>query len=1609
MQEYNEDIKQSVREAVTLSKVLIFIFLLLASIFCIIYALSKTPLFQNWAKDRIISMVNKESDNKISIGDIHVDIVSGLDLKNVLLLDHHTDTIFFGREMQVGLKNSLFSLFSNSLEIKKVEIDTGVFKIISYAWEERNSLNHFLKHFKKKKKSPPNASPFHFVMEEVSLNEFRYQRTYQESSRNEYYSVKQLNAVIDQLNTKGDYLLFENAQLIEPKVCIYKNEALQDSNHIVENIKSDTIIDPDIICDLPFIVQIKNAEVRSGSFTYDDGRYPKSISKVEDIPFMDYRHFGFGQINAKIQGFIYNDLDFWGRLLNFTALSNDGFLIKNMQVSDGFVTSKSTQLNNFRIETEKSLLQDTLEFKYANYESFLDFEDKIFLNFRSNKSQAKVSEIAYFFKELSANNFFKKNREETIYLEGHLNGKINSLKSPRLSLKFGDKISFKGNLASRNLANFGEELLNIKVEKLESSITNLEDLFSGLKFPVAFKKIGKFSFTGNFDGYIGDFVSYGKFNTDIGTAKTDIKLNLRPGNEKAEFSGSLDFINFDLGELINMPDLKQVYLKTNVKNGLGLTWETLNANLSANLESALFKGKEYRNLNFNGVFTKSLLNGKLKMEDDHLNFAFDGKIYDLNKVPKFDFKANIAKLDLNALNLTKQKLVIQSEIDINMSGKSIDDILGDLNLKNTILFDEDKKTSVKISQIQSSIRESNSRKYLNVNSNFGKLQMDGHFTLSKIYNDICAILKVNIPSLPLEIGAGTQLLDVKYDFELDKSKNLFDFIDLPLSIERGRVSGEINSISNKMTIKSNIETLAFKGIIIDEIAFQSNWENAQINSNIFLEDINFYDRFKLPNLSVLQKGNSTQSQISLFSIDSFGHSKNYEIVGLLEHNAKFVSLKIPSNQFLFDNNFWYLAEKNEIAYAKGNLFLKNLSMTDSSRYVAISNFDQKGLKLNIDGFDVASFNSFINAGNIKFSGLFNLELVLENYNKVSNIRSHINIFQFHINKSNYGPLSLNLFLPNGQSPLNVEFSNQYRDYDISGVGTINIPIANQYKLPKYDSEFLCELKNAPASLLQDFIPGISNTRGGFNGHAFVNLKNKKLYLNGDLMCDKLVTKIDYLGASISCPQGKVAFVNDKISFNNLSLFDELNNPMQLNGYLTHRNLNSFYVNCNVKSEKALILNTNKNINPDYYGYGICKFRANFEGNLSKVNISVTATALKGSKLVIPVNYDQSSESKDFVVFVKHELKDSSSMIKPIDVKGMNLNMDLSITEAAEVQIVFDETAGDIMKGFGEGNLQIASLRDNSFSMTGDYIVEHGEYLFTLLNVVNKPFKIRRGGTIKWTGDPLNADINLETKYDGLYSSVSTFLQEYLIDLPDASDDALNRTEVDLLMLLKGSLLKPDISFKLGFPALTGQLKNFSDIKLNELEANPDLLNQQVFGLLVFGTFLNTSNPFQTGIIKNLTSSGINTLSEMLSSQFSLFATNLLSEAFGDVKFISGVDVNVAYDVSEDPLLATNRIDQGEFVFSLRHRLWNDKWAVTLGGNYKTSPSLYGNTNFNPESVIEWNTPVSGLKLRVYYKSDDSFSGVKHKVGSGVTYRREFDSLIDFKNALKDRFRGKKSS
>ena len=73
-------------------------------------------------------------------------------------------------------------------------------------------------------------------------------------------------------------------------------------------------------------------------------------------------------------------------------------------------------------------------------------------------------------------------------------------------------------------------------------------------------------------------------------------------------------------------------------------------------------------------------------------------------------------------------------------------------------------------------------------------------------------------------------------------------------------------------------------------------------------------------------------------------------------------------------------------------------------------------------------------------------------------------------------------------------------------------------------------------------------------------------------------------------------------------------------------------------------------------------------------------------------------------------------------------MNLEITPDAEIQIIFDAKVGDVMKGHGSSeNLNINLNKKGDFKIFGDYIIEDGEYTFTLGPIINKPFSVENGG------------------------------------------------------------------------------------------------------------------------------------------------------------------------------------------------------------------------------------------------------------------------------------------
>jgi translocation and assembly module TamB len=296
-------------------------------------------------------------------------------------------------------------------------------------------------------------------------------------------------------------------------------------------------------------------------------------------------------------------------------------------------------------------------------------------------------------------------------------------------------------------------------------------------------------------------------------------------------------------------------------------------------------------------------------------------------------------------------------------------------------------------------------------------------------------------------------------------------------------------------------------------------------------------------------------------------------------------------------------------------------------------------------------------------------------------------------------------------------------------------------------------------------------------------------------------------------------------------------------------------------------------------------------------------------------------------------------------------------------------------------------------------VEQGHYLFTLLNVVNKPFVIKKGGTIKWSGDPLGAIINLEATYENLSATPYNFILEYLNEA-DEKSNAQRTTPVDLTMKLQGELFKPDISFDISFPSLRGRLRNYTDSKLRIITEDENELNRQVLGLIAFGSFFPSDLAYSSS---GLLDGGINTLSELLSNQLSIYISELLSEVITDVD----IDFNYRYYeyteiTDEEDILRTGN----ELEIRLKKGLFNNRLVINAGSNIDVDGGTTSSAFLAGDLLIEYLlTPDGKFKLRFYSEWDETISGTQNQTGVGFTYRKDFDKFSElFKKNRKNTFK-----
>ena len=326
--------------------------------------------------------------------------------------------------------------------------------------------------------------------------------------------------------------------------------------------------------------------------------------------------------------------------------------------------------------------------------------------------------------------------------------------------------------------------------------------------------------------------------------------------------------------------------------------------------------------------------------------------------------------------------------------------------------------------------------------------------------------------------------------------------------------------------------------------------------------------------------------------------------------------------------------------------------------------------------------------------------------------------------------------------------------------------------------------------------------------------------------------------------------------------------------------------------------------------------------------------------------------------------------------ALNINVELTAKPNTEVQLVIDPTVGDIIKARGEGELNMRIVPNaNIFEMYGDYTITDGSYLFTLQNIINKKFLIESGSTIQWTGDPLDARLDIDAVYK-LKASLQPLLSSTTLE------NITRAVPVECIINLTERLTAPTVTFDIKVPNADTDIQNAVANLLN----NQQSIATQFMYLLVSGSFYSDSS----------TSSNIGATASATTG-FELLSNQLSN-------WLSSDDYNIILRYRPRSELTSDEID-----FGFSKSLVNDRLLVELEGNYLVDNRMAASSNlsnFMGEAYITWLIDQNGnLKLKGFTQTIDRFDENQglQETGIGIYYKEDFDNWSDLKRRIKERF------
>jgi hypothetical protein len=1536
---------------------------------------------QNFLIHKTTAILSEKLHTRVTIRHVNFKLFNRFILEGTYVADQHDDTLLYADKLSVNVTNFFFlrnktyiyqlSLQGATVNLRRAPRDSSWnYQFILDALGSSGNTNTPSK--------PPNISIRRLTLDDINLNQVD---GYRGQDMHAHADHILLNA--RDIDLRRRRVLIRNLELDHPLFALvqYPSTAPHSPPAPSPPAPSDTDHQEGLRWNPDhWTLQVGRLHIRDGGFALIHRDEPQ----VE--PYFDPEHIAFFDVNASLN----NTRLVQDSLLTDLSLSTRercGLVVKKLACKLKF-SPVEMEFSGLDLVTNRSHITDYFAMQYADFSDMSDFVSAVFL--RGNFTDATVSsdDIAFFAPALDS-------WKTDFQVEGEAYGTISNLTGNNMHIRAGSSTELQGRIKMRGLPDIDNTFIDFEAERLTTTGRDVQQFLPGLKNQDAVRLDGltRISFTGNYTGFIQDFVAYGDFQTNLGNVHSDLNMKFGPRYKVPLYSGNLSGENLDLGALLGQEALGPVTFKAQV-DGSGFQLNDLNAKVDGEIQQIYLNGYTYHQVRTVGTFDKKLFSGLLEVADSNLALNFAGTVDFNGEVPQFKFQSEVAHSDLRLLHLTKDSITFSGNLDLNFTGDRIDNFLGVARLYDINLYKSATRVAFDTLVIHSQ-RDSAGGKLLTLQGNEIQGFLKGQYNFNGLPHAVVRFLSHYYPSR-FTPPADSSRENFTFGFQLGNADQIIhSFLPQVSGLDNARVSGSLNSEQDTLLLDANIPTMGYDRYRFNDILVHATGKRNGLGVSTRVGEVFVQDSLLLPGAEIKAAASSDTTYFNLKTsgAEALNNANIYARITTLKDGY---NVKILNSELIVNDKTWRISPDNEITLRKSGVLVHNFNISHNEQRITLASHTEGGdsaaFLIQLQHLFISDFAQFF-ITSPKLEGIADGVITVKDPLGDMVASAVVDATDFRVNNDSMGVVHAKAGYDKKASAVEWSLSksdNPARNFSMQGL--VGLGKENQTLQGNF------ELNHTNINILGTFIEDyVSQFNGTATGQVKLGGTTSSPEVTGAVKFDTLGLRVNYLGTYYTLANETVTFTPTAIDLGTMTLHDVYGHNAVLKGTISHHHFDDMNFDVSLNTQNFQLMHTTSTENPLYYGDAIASGRVNLTGPLRDLRMTVNVTPLKGTHIYLPLSDSKDIGKHDFVIFKQYgrEMKPERPSSKEVN---LSVKLLANMNPQALVDVIVDASSGDRISASGNGALQMNMNLDGDFKMYGNYSIEKGNYIFSFKGLISRNFDINQGSTIAWNGDPANANVDITAIYDvpggaSLYDLVAGEAETSASGLTQKDQKLMRQREnVDVYLTLKGSLSHPDISYDIRLPDAGINTGSFAMTKLQQIKQNPNDLINQVAALLAFGQFIPPSSGNSSSALR---SGGLSGAGQWVSSQLSGVLNNLLGSTFRKL----GVDFSLNYNAYSASGDYGYYLQRNDVQFNLSKSIFNNRVRIEVGpsidwGRTNTSQAT-NNSYFAGDFRFEYMiTPDGRIRFVAFSRSnyDVLLNTNLTRGGVGIAYSREFNRL-----------------